>query len=194
MQIQGPAQRNLEIYSRRQDALNAMSFYVGEAQEIDSFAQIANHYNGAKPGSGTPGQKCGIRASQHCELTLALYFVNEWRKAQRRGRIAIGCSKASCYWCHRYVNTLNESLKDSKNDITLVSYATHGKRISGWVMPEGHDEVQDVIYDEVGSSVGEIIKAAWTIPRKKSDSRSLSPSFFVDQAEIDEPNPYEPMV
>jgi len=44
-----------------------------------------------------------IAGSQQCESNLALYMLKIYREIETRGPIKIGCSKASCYWCHVYL-------------------------------------------------------------------------------------------
>ncbi|KAL9095772.1 MAG: hypothetical protein Q9163_006497, partial [Psora crenata] len=177
-QISRPAQQNVQVHTRTQDALNTISPHIPFLPAITKFEQIANRFDGANKGSGAEGQQHAILASQHCEITLALYFLEVFLKVRRGGSIEIGCSKASCYWCHLYLEQLNEHLVTSNHNIKIVTFANHGKRTKGWLMPEGQKAVTDAVLQEVGYLIEDVFRRAWGVPRKKSDSRSLFSSFF----------------
>lgn len=99
-------------------------------------------------------------------------------KERKGGLIEIGCSKASCFWCHIYLKQLNEHLLNSDPNIKIITFANHGKRTKGWLMPEGQEAVGESVLQEIGYLIEDVFRRAWGVPRKKSDSRSLSPSFF----------------
>jgi len=134
---------------------------------------VKNQYDGASKGHGNSGTTQKITGSQHCELTLALYMLKIHRENDIRGPIKIGCSKASCYWCHVYLLSINDQFPGQK----VVTFATHGKRTKGWLLPENDLLARDEILHLVGDSVEDVFRRAWGMPRKKSDSRSLSSSF-----------------
>ena len=58
----------------------------------------------------------------------------------------------------------------------VITYATHGKRVKGWLLPRGRDKVADIILQDIGNQVENVFQEAHGLPRKRSDSRSVSPS------------------
>ena len=148
---------------------------------ISSFSQIQNHNHNAQKGSGEANAKQKIQCSQHCELTLALHLAERFTAQKVSCPIKIGCSKASCYWCHVYILELNKTLSNNK----VITFATHGKRVKGWLLPRGHDKVADIVLQHVGNEVENVFEEAHGLPRKKSDSRSVSSS-LVGHSEIED--------
>lgn len=138
-----------------------------------SFSQIANRFSGAQKGYGAKGQMTTIVGSQHCELTLALEMLQMFQHTKQAGPIKIGCSKASCYWCHVYLSALNDQFPDHR----VVTFSTHGKLTKGWLLPEANTLARDRVVELIGDFVDEIFWRAWGIPRRKSDSPSVSGSF-----------------
>ncbi len=165
------------MFTRTEDALNAFCPHVPNGQPITHFSQVLNHFDSATIGSGNPNQQHAIQASQHCELTLALHFLNA-PGAHSGGEIKIGCSKASCYWCHIYLLELNKHLSAREPAAKVVTYASTGKRTKGWLMPGGFEEVKAVILQQVGVEVEDVFNAVAGIPRRRSDSRSPSSHLF----------------
>ena len=69
-------------------------------------------------------------------------------------------------------------LNNELDDIAEVLFATHGKRVKGWLLPDapGCQTVGDNVLNHVGRMVEDIFGSVKESPRKKSDSRSISSS------------------
>ena len=145
--------------------------------EIYHFTEISNHMEKASEGSSkVPGATELTTCSRHCELTLALQLLQHFEEQGITGPISIGVSKASCYWCHVFPLELNEYLEQNQ----IVTYGTHGKSVKGWLPPqhltERYTHVNHNVLRYIGEKVEEVFRKIKEIPRKKSDSRSITNS------------------
>ena len=71
-----PNQQTKEVPVHTKNALNAYTSHSQNDPAVSHFAQISSHFPTVKRDNGFKDQKVDIVASQHCELTLALHFVN----------------------------------------------------------------------------------------------------------------------
>lgn len=126
-----------------------------------------------------PG-RLSIRSTQHCELNVALHLLQlRTLEGFPNTAIEVGCSKASCFWCHKYINELNSVLILSG---PVVVRATHGKMTNEWMVPQAAQGFEDEcnrakqnVFDTIGKSIRAIF-AAGTDLRRKSDSQPLGAS------------------
>ena len=80
---------------------------------------------------------------------------------------------------------LNEYLLKIGSSKRVITFANHGKRTKGWIVPEEPAAVKDKMLEYVRQSMEEVLKQIAGEPRKKSDSRSLDSVLF-GTAEEDE--------
>ncbi|KAL6712954.1 hypothetical protein ACLMJK_009509 [Lecanora helva] len=165
-----PKQRRVMVHAQTVQALNSAQAPIPDANQLSHFSQISDHFPKANAGVGkSPHEQAAVLCSQHCELTLAHHLINLGGK----GELEIGCSKASCFWCHAYLVDLNDKLKDSNSKVVL--YATHGKRTKGWLLPTEPEfrTVADNVLRYIGQTVADVFARIQAEPRKTSDPRSI---------------------
>ncbi|KAL8731539.1 MAG: hypothetical protein Q9166_003385 [cf. Caloplaca sp. 2 TL-2023] len=169
-----PAPEKTKFYVVHKNTLEALNTWTLRYQlsTIDDFSDLKNIYKSAKPGeqSGT----FYMKTSQHCELTLGLFLWKRKRRLELKGPLEIGCSKAMCHYCAKYIEEFNEWANgqpptDRINQI--MTKGTHGKCILGWAMPDGPAEVRKQVLDDIGTMMSDIVHK-FVGPRRKSDSHS----------------------
>lgn len=166
--------------------MNQVVPYIHNMPNVQYFNQVKNHYDSAVSGD-RPARDYLMLTSQHCELTLALEML---KNPYGQRIIKIGCSKASCYWCHLYLENLNEHLtsSDPATNMQVVHYATHGKRTTGWKMPEASGDVGDQVYLSIGFLMDDTLRKVTGMERRKSDSRSVESGYYAFQGLKDNEN------
>lgn len=176
------------MFSQTLDAVNQLVPHLHNVPHVGHFDQIQRSYFTAKEGVGIPGAKVQVLTSQHCELTLALFMLKD-PVFESQHSLKIGCSKASCHFCHIYIENLNEHLlqPEPATSKQVVLFSTHGKRPTGWIMPQvkGYDEVRNESYQSIGIEVEDILRTVTLTERKKSDSRSLDIKMYIREGSVD---------
>lgn len=174
-----PSPYVVNVPRRTLTALNNFNGYFGpsDSEEIRTDAQIAHHFPRAELGlSGSESKP--VTLLQHCELTVAHKLIELRTEAQSRlptltGPIEVGCSKASCGWCYKYLQLLNERLA---GEDMVIARAAHDKRISGWRLPTAIDDVAKAFKNDVCSHLAEKYAIIREPHLRLTDSRSLSES------------------
>lgn len=117
--IEGSLVAAMNVWAATQDALPLLTSFE---------TQVKASYSLAQP--GVPGPK-PISQCQHAELSIALFLI---KHSAAGGIYEIGVSKSSCYWCNVWLDIANKVLEEKK--VQIVVRATHGKRTSGWILPD----------------------------------------------------------
>ncbi|KAL8904987.1 MAG: hypothetical protein Q9207_002910 [Kuettlingeria erythrocarpa] len=170
LQLQPPPTTIVTPFADTMLALNTWVQQQG-LPEIDEWEKVKENYPRAQ--RGIPGDDTiNIKASQHCELTMALYLRKQ--KIERRvpGVIEVGCNKASCSYCSKYIRTFNTWCEETKQDHEIVVRGEHNKNIDGWVMPSDIQEVSRRVLSTIGKTIQRIVDVVSTPSRRLSDSHS----------------------
>ena len=176
-QVFPPPERSMSVNGSTITAVNTFVEEFSQHQPLTDFTtQIRKYYPEAREGSHINEE---VEFSQHCEITVAQYLL-EHGPGSRNGPIEVGCSKASCFWCNLYFESLNSRLPVRCGVLTS---ATHGKLCDGWMLPTEprsvlyrgqkiSDEVNKDVMDFMGEQM-DLIFARGLGQRRKSDSVPL---------------------
>ncbi|KAL8834745.1 MAG: hypothetical protein Q9170_003622 [Blastenia crenularia] len=170
-QVFPPAQKRVQVFGDTVKALNTFPEHY-PVSPIREFAELRGPFPEAKPG---PDREIELWASQHCELTVALFIWQRLQQSSRGGTIEIGCSKASCYYCGKYIDFFNAWAKNHIHPSHILASDRHGKYVNGWCLPISPNiaELNNQMLDHVGDLLYEVFNATTGL-RRKSDSHSLS--------------------
>ncbi|KAL9577453.1 MAG: hypothetical protein Q9212_006356 [Teloschistes hypoglaucus] len=153
------------------DAMNAWHPYSRSKNQIQDYQQIKEQFEDASPGKG------GIQLTtfvQHCELTVAVYFLRQnWIIHQ--GKIEIGVSKSSCFGCHKWIESYG-SVKTQNHTPQIIVRSSHGKKTNGWALPD-YDLFKPMFLDALVQEIQRGYETC-TSGRRKSDSAPLSDQEF----------------
>ena len=185
-QIVVPNKEIIEIPTQTLDALNSWVVHYKENVPVSSFADILDRYPSAQPGPSGSSDNRKVVSSQHCELSLSLHIA---KISNAHGPVKIGCSKASCYWCHLYLEKLNSYFAQN-GGLTIVCRATHGKKTNGWLLPtDGPNQVKQAFLESVGTEIQEMFNIISEAQPGRSDSWSIREVIDQDDTEV---NTFEP--
>ncbi|MCJ1377793.1 hypothetical protein MMC17_000889 [Xylographa soralifera] len=159
-QIMPPKAQQVPVCSGTLDALNLRCLPTGH-DKLVNFDDVRKYYDGATAGSPPSGIK-SVKCTQHCEFTLLMDMIGRYKNLQLSGPIVIGISKASCQWCHEFMNLVKASVNP---ELFVVHRATHGKQPDGWLLPQMRQSI-----------ASKIDLVFWTLQqdRERSDSAELS--------------------
>ena len=176
-QIFPPQEGKVSVNGSTITAVNTFVEEFSQYQPLTDFTtQIKKYYPEAREGSHINEE---VEFSQHCEITVAQYLL-EHGSQFRIAPIEVGCSKASCFWCSLYFESLNRRLPARGGVLTS---ATHGKLCDGWMLPrqpksvlyKGQkitNEINEDVLDFMGEQM-DLIFARGLGQRRKSDSVPL---------------------
>lgn len=175
-----PVEKIIEVDNDSLRALNRWTEKFPNTKALIEWdGQVVRSFPDARRRAGGP-DSLSIRSTQHCELTVALHLLQlRTPEGSQMPSIEVGCSKASCFWCHKYINELNSVLILSG---PVVVRATHGKMTNEWMVPQAAQGFEDEcnrakqnVFDTIGKSIRAIFAAGSDL-RRKSDSQPLGAS------------------
>lgn len=112
----------------------------------------------------------GVTYSMHAECTVATFMASLSRPWEFVG---IGCSKASCWLCERYLG-LDTRLKFHVSNV-------HGQLKPGWTIPPlGDTRVNTQVVESIGDELEAIVLRA--VGSKRGDSEPCSESDLEHEA------------
>ncbi|KAL8998596.1 MAG: hypothetical protein Q9169_002347 [Polycauliona sp. 2 TL-2023] len=151
-----PKQTTFYPYADTVDAANVWTKRQN-LPPIKDFPQIKAKYQDAQAGQVglPPPSTIKVIGSQHCELTVALYL---W-KAKATGHIEIGCNKASCFYCAKWIDEFNLAVATTNRSV--IHRGDHRKFINGWVVPQQDNSVKakDNMLEDVLATVGDRLRS-----------------------------------
>ena len=159
---------NYEVPYGTLDSLNIWTQHAKTTPKVVEWpAPAQNFYKSANIIASRP-VKANIQSCVHCELVVAQTLLRDWKRYTAT-RLAIGCSKPSCYLCTEYLSHLNVQQPREKK---FVLRGTHGKRVPGWIPPNEEDAYLNEPAMHVRKLVGGKIKEVYEVIelRRKSDS------------------------
>ncbi|KAL9124255.1 MAG: hypothetical protein Q9217_006398 [Psora testacea] len=159
-------------------ALNTLTERRNDIKPLDNLESIQEIFPNARQivPSGAPLQVT-VKATQHCELTMALYLIENHSEIPVH---KVGCSKSSCYWCAQYLKALNSEGK------VIVTQYEHNKRTDGWILPEESTSIRRAAGTAVRDRLSELALQVFDCveQRRRSDSQPTG-SWHVDGAFVD---------
>lgn len=113
------------------------------------------------------------KGSVHCELTLAVAFVNAYRDDPTPPHLTIGVSKVCCLLCREFISILHQFYPH----IRIITPSCHGKITAGWRMPQDTpQEVIDSMMNRVDGLVHEVMAKSTNRVRLDSLQQDFSSS------------------
>lgn len=170
LQIQPPPTTIVTPFADTMVALNTWVRQQG-LPDIDDWEKVEENYPRAQRGI-LGHTTMNITASQHCELTVALYLRQQKIERGIPGVIEVGCNKASCSYCATYIRTFNKWCVETRQDHQIVVRGEHNKNIDGWVIPAGVEEVTRRVLNTIGIAIQSIVDVVSAPSRRMSDSHS----------------------
>lgn len=165
-QLFPPPFQILKVPGNTVEALNVFAdHYKTIIKRIEDFDELKAVFETAQPGS--QGGTIDSRITQHCELTVGLYIWKLKADRQAPGNIEVGCSKACCFYCEKFMEKFNEWAKRQQQVRRIMTSARHGKYVAGWAMPNCDEEVSKSVLEYIGGILNEVIDEV-TGPRRNS--------------------------
>lgn len=143
---------------------------------MNDFSEIKAYYKDASAGPKGIAEIQLVNSSQRRELTVALYLA-EAQQGKTGNTIHVGCSKASCYWCHIHLLILNQSASGgAASSRTSISWQEYQRLVDaeGTV---GYDLCEYGILEHAGSEMQEVFNKIANRPSRRSGSYPLDDIF-----------------
>ena len=106
-----------------------------------------------------------LKASVHCECSLALAFAKSRMGSTVPATLVIGISKSLCWSCYEFIDTFHGSYPH----ITIHLPPCSGKLRSGWTLPLG---APSAVVKAMRNGLQEVINLIITEPDSDSDDSS----------------------
>ena len=111
-----------------------------------------------------------LKASTHCECSLALAFAKSRMSSTVPTTLVIGISKSPCWFCHQFLAAFHGSYPH----ITIHVPPCSGKLRSGWTLPPG---APSAVVKAMCNGLQEVINLVLTEPDSDSCDDDFSDEF-----------------